>query len=142
MVDTDGKFDITQLTCSRDELKHVYIVRTNGMERVQQALRDSINWLTYHQHASRGRELKLKILSGGPGPMGGLDGFDIIGGWRGWLRVESGASEVMKFGPSMSVEEALEEAKERWEAVEASGWFASCDQGEYSWGVKQLGGAA
>lgn len=138
VIDTDGKFDITKLSCSIEDLKHVYIIRTAGMDRVQQALRGGVDWLANQEHASKGRELALKIISGGPGSMTALEGFDIVAGWRGWLRVKGDASDVVKFGCTMSVEEAQEEAAERWAAVEATGWTASCDHGEYTWGQKQI----
>lgn len=132
VVDTDGKFDITKLDCTFEDMKHVWVVRArNGTEDVQQALRDGTKWLTYGENASKGRDLALKIVSGGPGGNKTMQNADVVGGWRGWLRVESGMHEIMKFAPGLSVEEALREDGQRREALKHVGWSARSEEGEY-----------
>lgn len=134
IIDTDGKFDITKLDCSFEDMKHVWVIKTrNGTEDVQQALRDGTKWLTYEQNASKGRDLALKIVSGGPGGNKSTQNVDVVGGWRGWLRVESGMSEVMKFAPGLSIEEALREDGQRRDALKSVGWAAVSEEGEYYW---------
>lgn len=134
VIDGDGKFDITKLSCAIEDTKHVWVVRTrNGMEDVQQALRDGVQWLTYGDNASKGRDLALRIVSGGPGGGKSTDGFDIVGGWRGWLRVDSGRQEIAKFAPGLSVEEALREDSQRRDAVERAGWNGVSEEGAYHW---------
>lgn len=134
VIDTDGKFDITKLDCTIEDMKHVWVISTrNGMEDVQQALKDGIQWLTYGENASKGRNLALKLVSGGPGGSRSTEGFDIVGGWRGWLRVDSGRQDIAKFAPGLSVEEALRENAQRGDAVERAGWTAVSEEGAYHW---------
>lgn len=134
VIDTDGKFDITKLDCGIEDMKHVWVIRTrNGTEDVQQALKDGVQWLTYGENASKGRHLALKIVSGGSGGGRGMEGVDIIGGWRGWLRVDGGRQEIAKFAPGLSVEEALREDGQRRDAVERAGWTAVSEEGAYHW---------
>lgn len=134
VIDADGKFDITKLDCSFEDMKHVFVIKTrSGTEDVQQALRDGTKWLTYGENASKGRDLALKLVSGRPGGAKGLHDADVVGGWRGWLRVESGRQKVAQFAPVLSAEEALREDDQRREAVERAGWTASCEEGTYHW---------
>lgn len=134
VIDTDGKFDITKLGCGIEGMKHVWVIRTrNGMEDVQQALRDGVHWLTYGENGSKGRDLALKIVSGGSGGTRNMEGIDVIGGWRGWLRVDSGRQEIAKFAPGLSVEEALREDSQRKDAVERAKWTAVSEEGTYHW---------
>lgn len=132
-MDVDGKFDVTRLNCSVDDLKHVYVVRPpNGPKGVNECLEQATKWLTYGDHGSRGRELVVKVVNGGGGQTAMK--ADVVGGWRGWLKAGSGAQEVMRFGMGMSVEEALMERDERQEAVDGSGWWArSDDYGQFKW---------
>jgi len=120
VVDMDGRFDVSRLRC---DLQHVHMFRP-----VKGALKitlDSIDdYLLYGQHQSKGRELVATIVIGG-------QGGDIMAGWRGWMLVER--EEVAKYGPRMSIEEALMERDARQEAVESADWVASSAWGEYRW---------
>ena len=128
MVDADGRFDVTRLNCSREDLKHVWVVRArNGKEGVRQALEESTKWLVYGEHASKGRELVVRVVSGGGGDA------DVVGDWRGWLKVESEGKEVRGFGMGMSVEEAMRETEERRSVLDGMGWWAGCEEGSFRW---------
>ena len=134
VIDTDGKFDITKLGCGIEGMKHVWVIRTkNGTEDVQQTLRDGVQWLTYGENGSKERDLALKIVSGGSGGTRSMEGIEVIGGWRGWLRVDIGRQEIAKFAPGLSVEEALREDSQRKDAVERAGCTAVSEKGTYHW---------
>lgn len=127
VVDVDGRFDVTRLSCSREELRHVYVVRP-GKEGTERCLEEARRWLVYGENGSRGRELVVKVVSGGEG----VKGADVVGCWRGWMRVGRGM-EVEGFGEGISVQEAAREREERQEMVEGSGWKATSDYGEFRW---------
>lgn len=128
VVDVDGKFDVTRLHCSVEELRHVWVVRARGgKEGVKQALEEGTRWLVYGEHGSKGRELVVRIVSGGGGEA------DVVGGWRGWLRVEREGKEGGGFGMGMSVEEAMREREERRSVLEGMGWRAVCEEGGFTW---------
>lgn len=127
VVDVDGRFDVTRLSCSMEELRHVYVVRP-GKEGVDRCLEEARRWLVYGEHGSKGRELVMRAVSGGEG----VKGADVVGCWRGWMRVGRGA-EGPGFGEGISVEEAARERGERQQVVEGSGWRAESDYGEFRW---------
>lgn len=103
------------------------------MDDAQKALKAGTDWLVYGQHASRGRDLALRIVSGGPGGPKVAVGADIVAGFRGWLRVECEKQDVPRFAPGLSVDEATREAGQRLAALERSRWTASSDEGIYRW---------
>ncbi|OBT50182.1 hypothetical protein VE04_08310, partial [Pseudogymnoascus sp. 24MN13] len=49
VVDVDGRFDVTRLSCSEEELRHVYVVRC-GKEGVERCLEEGRRWLVYGEH--------------------------------------------------------------------------------------------
>ncbi|OBT86088.1 hypothetical protein VE02_05712 [Pseudogymnoascus sp. 03VT05] len=126
VVDVDGRFDVTRLSCSEEELRHVYVVRC-GKEGVERCLEEGRSWLVYGEHGSKGRELGVRVVSGGEGGKGA----DVVGCWRGWMKVGRGAAPG--FGGGISVEEAMGERGERQGVVERSGWRAESDYGQYRW---------
>lgn len=133
VVDVDGKFDVTRLNCSVEELRHVWVVRAReGKEGIRQALEEGTRWLVYGEHGSKGRELVVRIVSGGGGEA------DVVGGWRGWLRVEREGKERAGFARGMSVEEALREREERRSVLEGMGWCAVCEEGSFRWKEEEL----
>lgn len=123
----DGRFDVTRLSCSREELRHVYVVRP-GKEGVERCLEEARRWLVYGEHGSKGRELVVRVVSGGEG---GREA-DVVGCWRGWMRVGRGKG-VEGFGGGISVEEAARERGERQQIVEGGWWRAESDYGEFRW---------
>jgi len=125
VLDVDGRFDVTRLNCSIEDLKHVHVFRaaTGAVKATLDAVED---YLLYGNHLSHGKELVVTVVSGG-------QGGDVMAGWKGWLRVSSERDGVMGFGMGMSVEEALRERDTRQRVVDEVGWKASSDLGEYRW---------
>jgi len=125
VVDVDGRFDVSRLDCSMDDLKHVHIFKP-----VRDAVKvtvDSIEpYLVYGSHSSQGRDLVAVMVIGGVGG-------DVLVGWRGWLKAESEKEQVVRFGMGMSVEEALREREARQNALDEKGWTAQSEWGSYKW---------
>ena len=125
VVDADGRFDVTQLRCEIEDLKHVHVYRLlKG--HVKDTLEQVESYLLGGEHASMGRECVGVVVNG-------AQGGDIMLGWRGWLRVESEREDVSRFGVGVSAEEAMGVREQRQLAVESKGWRAVSDWGEYRW---------
>ena len=127
MIDADGKFDVSRLTCSFEELQHVYVFRpVTGIAGVPECLKEVERFLMEGDHRSWDRESVGTVVSS-------AHGGDMMVSWRGWLVAESGRRDAPRFGEGVSVEEALGLREERMRAVEGKSWRARCDWGEYQW---------
>jgi hypothetical protein len=125
VVDVDGRFDVTQLRCEIEDLKHVHVYRPlKG--HVKDTILQVEDYLLGREHASMGRECVGIVVNG-------AQGGDVMVGWKGWLKVESGRDDVPRFGMGISVEEAMREREQRQLAIETKGWRAVSDWGEYRW---------
>lgn len=130
VVDLEGRFDTTRLSCSEADLKHVYVYRPprcmSGVEEVRKLVAEAQKWMLYGRHASRGREWWGTIVIGGPGG-------DINAGWKGWMRVdldEEGVGFGMG-GAFLSAEEALTTRERIQDVVDEAGWVVSSDWGGF-----------
>ncbi|KFH46855.1 hypothetical protein ACRE_023330 [Hapsidospora chrysogenum ATCC 11550] len=146
VIDLDGRFDATRLSCSDTDARHIYVHRpprpsSYGCSAAEDAadeggwdsgtdagqLRSMIaeagSFMLYGAGAapSASRRWWGTAVVGGPGV------GDIAAGWKGWLRVYR--EPVQAFALGMSAEEALERRSARQEAVDAAGWAA-----ESRWG--------
>jgi hypothetical protein len=125
IVDVDGRFDVSRLSCSLEDLQHVHVVRpAKGM--LKETLGQLDTYLLGGKHGSMSRELVATVVNGS-------QGGDISVSWRGWLKAESEIDEVPRFGMGISVEEALTERDNRQEAIENKGWRAESEWGDYRW---------
>ncbi|GJN86651.1 peptidase M43, pregnancy-associated plasma-A [Purpureocillium lilacinum] len=149
VVDLDGRFDATRLTCTEDDMRHVYVQRPAhsgsavtgpGMEGHLRALvADAGAFMLYDDaaQASRARQWWGTLVVGGGGGGGGAGGGgyggpgagDVVTGWRGWLRVDR--DEVPAFALGMSADEALAQRRARQDAVDAAGWAATSPWGGF-----------
>ncbi|UNI15634.1 hypothetical protein JDV02_002149 [Purpureocillium takamizusanense] len=150
VVDLDGRFDATRLTCAEDDMRHVYVQRPArsgsaatgpGMERhLRAVIADAGAFMLYDDAAwaSRWRQWWGTLVVGGGGGGGGGYGTgyggpgaagDVVTGWRGWLRVDR--EEVPAFALGMSADEALAQRRARQDAVDAAGWAASSPWGGF-----------
>jgi hypothetical protein len=127
VVDTDGRFDVSRLTCGFEELQHVHVFcPVRGRAGVLDCLKEVERFLIDGGHWSWDRECVGTVVNGAKD--GGLNVS-----WRGWLTAESERSGVPGFGAGMSVEEAMEVREERMWAVERKSWRARCEWGDYQW---------
>lgn len=125
VVDVDGFFDVSRLSCSVDDMDHVYVCSpVDG--NITQTAAEVEELLLAGGHESMGRELVGIVVSGG-------QGGDIMVDWRGWLRVENERGDIPKFDLNVSAEQAFRERNERQTAVESKGWRALSDWGQYRW---------
>ncbi|KOS20721.1 hypothetical protein ESCO_004333 [Escovopsis weberi] len=131
VLDLDGRFDATRLTCAEDDLHHVYVlqpgrVRSADADRGASLVAEAETFMLYSQTAqiSRSRQWWGSIVVGGTGTGAG---GDLAAGWKGWLRVDR--EHVPEFAPGTTVEAAYEQRPARQEAVDASGWAATSPWG-------------
>lgn len=125
VVDADGGFDVTRLSCEVQNFQHVHVYRPlKG--HVNETLEQVEGNLVGGEHASMERECVGIVVNG-------AQGGDIMVGWRGWLRAGSERDDVPRFGIGISMEEAMREREQRQLAVESKGWRAVSEWGEYKW---------
>ncbi|KAF4342702.1 hypothetical protein FBEOM_3362 [Fusarium beomiforme] len=128
VIDIEGRFDATRLTCSQSHFQHVYVHRParRAPENTRAIVAEAENILLYGSvaRASAGREWWGTIV------VGGVGAGDIAAGWKGWLRVDR--EHVRGFALSVSAEEALDQKKQRQDAVDAAGWVASSQWGGFT----------
>ena len=126
VVDAEGRFDATRLTCRPSDLAHVYVYRParGSPEHLREVVAGAESYMLYGEHGSKAREWWGTVV------VGGVRGGDVNAGWRGWLRVDR--EEVAPFGMGISVEEALGQRDRRQECVDAMVWTASSEWGDFS----------
>ena len=113
------------------DLSHIHVYRPSRGSKAQLAdlLASAEEYMFYGKHASRAREWWGTILIGEGDPGGGL--VDVVGGWKGWLRVDR--AEVQGFGIGMSVKEALADRERRQQALDRERrWVASSVWGSFT----------
>ncbi|KAH7255933.1 uncharacterized protein BKA55DRAFT_538299 [Fusarium redolens] len=127
VIDIEGRFDATRLTCSPSHLQHVYVHRParSDPEHTRVLVAEAEGILLYGSvaQASAGREWWGTIV------VGGVGAGDIAAGWKGWLRVDR--ENVRGFAPGVSAEEALDQKKQRQDIVDAAGWVATSQWGGF-----------
>ncbi|KAM5352173.1 hypothetical protein ACJ41O_004896 [Fusarium nematophilum] len=128
IIDLEGRFDATRLTCSPPHTRHVYIQRParTSPEQLRAMVAEAENVLLYGNvaQASAAREWWGTIV------VGGLGAGDIAVGWKGWLRVDR--QHVRGFALGISAEEALEQRTQRQDVVEAAGWAVASQWGGFT----------
>jgi hypothetical protein len=125
VIDAQGGFDITQLSCGIEDLKHVHLYKPST-SHVREAISQVEDYLWSGEHGSMSRTLAAVIVCG-------ADGGDITVGWRGWLHAESGVDEIGRFRTSLSAEEAMGERDQRQAAIDSKQLKATSDWEEYRW---------
>ncbi|KAF4999726.1 hypothetical protein FGRMN_2291 [Fusarium graminum] len=127
VIDIEGHFDATRLTCLSSHMRHVYVQRParGDLEQTRALVAQAENILLYGDVArvSAGREWWGTIV------VGGLGAGDIATGWKGWLRVDR--ENVRGFALGISAEEALSQKKQRQHIVDAAGWAATSQWGGF-----------
>ncbi|KAF4966154.1 hypothetical protein FSARC_6153 [Fusarium sarcochroum] len=128
IIDIEGRFDATRLTCSPSHTQHVYVQRParSSPEQIRALVAEAEGLLLYSDvaRASAGREWWGTIL------VGGLGAGDIAAGWKGWLRVDR--EHVRGFALGISAEEALNQKEQRQDVVDAAGWAATSQWGGFT----------
>ncbi|KAF7548999.1 hypothetical protein G7Z17_g6680 [Cylindrodendrum hubeiense] len=128
IIDLDGRFDSTRLTCGESHLRHVYVQRParSSPERLRAVVTEAEGFMLYGDgaHASAARQWWGTIV------VGGLGAGDIAAGWKGWLRVDR--EHIRAFALGISAEEAMEQRGRRQDAVDAAGWAATSEWGGFS----------
>jgi hypothetical protein len=125
IVDEEGRFDVTRLTCLAPDLAHIYVYRParGSLEYVREVVAGAEAHMLYGRHASMTREWWGTIV------IGGMRGGDINASWKGWLRVDR--EDTRPFGHGISSEEALAQRDRRQAAVDSSGWRATSQWGDF-----------
>ncbi|ODA83128.1 hypothetical protein RJ55_01638 [Drechmeria coniospora] len=128
VLDLDGRFDATRITCAEEHLHHVYVQRPahSSPETVRTLVADAQGFMLYNaaSQASLSRQWWGTIVIGGLGSAG-----DLVAGWKGWLRVDR--EPVQPFALGISSDEALTQRKARQDAVDAAGWAATSPWGGF-----------
>lgn len=127
VIDVEGRFDATRLTCLTTHMEHVYIQKParGYVEQVRALAAEAEGILLYGDVArqSAGREWWGTIV------VGGLGAGDIATGWKGWLRVER--ENVRGFALGISADEAVSQKEKRQDVVDSAGWAASSQWGGF-----------
>lgn len=136
IIDLEGRFDPTRLSCNDLDLRHVYVKRPprivsiedsgtgTSPEQLRVLVDQAEKFMLYGNHASGDRPFWGTIIAGG------LGAGDLTTGWKGWLRVDR--EEVRSFALGISAEEALEKRNARQKAVDEAPWTASSHWGGFS----------
>ncbi|RGP59438.1 hypothetical protein FSPOR_11315 [Fusarium sporotrichioides] len=128
VIDIEGRFDATRLTCLPSHMRHVYIQRParSDPEHIRALVAEAEVILLYGDvaRASAGREWWGTVV------VGGLGYGDISAGWKGWLRVDR--ENVRGFASSISAEEALDQKEQRQDVVDTAGWAATSHWGGFT----------
>ncbi|KAJ2982750.1 hypothetical protein NQ176_g1180 [Zarea fungicola] len=122
IIDYEGRFEASRLTCAQSDLEHIYVLRPEARDRDLMANVD--RYMLYSKAAkdSAHREFWGTIVIGGPGG-------DVTAGWKGWLRVDR--EQVPRFPSDMTIQEALLQRDARQAAVDAAGWQVSSPWGDF-----------
>ncbi|KAF5555627.1 hypothetical protein FPHYL_8178 [Fusarium phyllophilum] len=125
VIDIEGRFDATRLTCAPSHLQHVYVhcPARSDPDNTRALVAEAEGILLYGSvaKASAGREWWGTVV------VGGVGAGDVTTGWKGWLRVDS--ENVRGFAPGISAEEALDQKRQRQHIVDAAGWAATSQWG-------------
>lgn len=127
IIDLDGRFDVTRLSCTYENLRHVYVQRParSSADHLRALVSEADNFMLYGDgaHASAARPWWGTVV------VGGLGAGDIVAGWKGWLRIDR--EPVRSFTLGMSAQEALEQRAQRQDAVDSAGWAATSQWGSF-----------
>ncbi|KAM0252946.1 hypothetical protein ACHAP5_000809 [Fusarium lateritium] len=127
VIDIEGRFDATRLTCLPTHMQHIYIQKPvqTDMDQIRALAAQAEGILLYGDvaRASAGREWWGTIV------VGGLGAGDIATGWKGWLRVER--ENVRGFALGISAEEAVSQKEQRQDVVDSADWAASSQWGGF-----------
>ncbi|KAL6854687.1 hypothetical protein J3F83DRAFT_754475 [Trichoderma novae-zelandiae] len=132
VLDLEGRFDATRLTCADDDLQHVYVqqppcdqVSSTNVEAIRSIISDAEHFMIYDKSsaASLSREFWGTIV------LGGLGAGDLVAAWKGWLRVER--EHVADYSMRITLEEAFERRSDRQEVVDRAGWVAASQWGRF-----------
>lgn len=133
VLDLDGRFDATRLTCTDDDLQHVYVQQppydegsNTNVEHIRSLISDAERFMVYDgsSAASLSREYWGTIV------LGGLGAGDLVAGWKGWLHVER--DHVAEYSMRLSMEEAFDRRSDRQEVVDSAGWAAVSQWGKFT----------
>ncbi|KAF5020186.1 hypothetical protein F66182_7791 [Fusarium sp. NRRL 66182] len=128
VIDVEGRFDATRLTCPASHTRHVYVQRParGSPEQLRALIAEAEDILLYSDvaRASAAREWWGTMV---------IDGFgagDVSAGWKGWLRVDR--ENVRGFSLGISAEEAMDQRGQRQDVVDAAGWTVSSQWGVFT----------
>ncbi|KAL7932612.1 hypothetical protein V8C35DRAFT_306204 [Trichoderma chlorosporum] len=133
VLDLDGRFDATRLTCTDDDLQHVYVQQPpydansgTNVELIRSLIADAERFMVYDgsSAASLSREFWGTIV------LGGLGAGDLVAGWKGWLNVER--DHVAEYSMRVTMEEAFERRSDRQAVVDGAGWVAASPWGRFT----------
>ncbi|KAG9251728.1 uncharacterized protein F5Z01DRAFT_263551 [Emericellopsis atlantica] len=147
VIDLEGRFDATRLTCPEMDARHIYIHRpsrpssygtspaegdgdhnsngTTSADHLRALVAEAGNFMLYGAAAapSASRQWWGTIV------VGGMGAGQVVAGWKGWLRISR--EETPGFALGTSAEEALTRRSARQSVVEAAGWIAESQWGDF-----------
>lgn len=141
IIDLEGRFDATRLSCSDADSRHIYVhiaappplVRDTDEDEDSDhnvaSLVDSASKILLYDRvaaSSSGRRWWGTIVIGGFGA-----GGDVVADRRGWLHV-SREQVVEPLAAGLTVQEALGQREARQKAAEEAGWVAESRWGSFT----------
>ncbi|KAL7811537.1 hypothetical protein V8C44DRAFT_100212 [Trichoderma aethiopicum] len=132
VIDLEGRFDATRLTCADDALQHVYVQQppcdessSTNVEAIRSLISDAEHFMIYDRCSavSLSREFWGSIV------LGGLGAGDLTAAWKGWLHVER--EHIAEYSTRITLEEAFERRSNRQDVVDRAGWVAASQWGKY-----------
>jgi hypothetical protein len=139
IIDLDGRFDATRLSCTHEDARHVYVQQLPHLaggtesspadEEAAAGASMSVSVQQLRELVSEADDFFLYSAAAAPSSSRTSWGTIVVGGRKGWLRVER--EHVLGFAPGASLEDSLNRRAARQDVVDAIGWTAESPWGSF-----------
>lgn len=147
VIDLEGRFDATRLSCTDEDATHIYVHRLDYGDGINEHVPEDEP--SHDSTTSLSQEQLREMVSGaddfflystvaspsagracwGTIVVGDVGAGDAVAGWKGWLRVDRETTRGFSLGTS--VEDALRRRSARQDVADAAGWAAESPWGKF-----------